>query len=96
MSDDEETTVWQRVKRPRLPAGVESDRRGHQPATIADALKWLPLAIAVVGGVAGYTRLQADVEVLRRDMDSAIRDAEKQHDKIDSRIGEIWRRVGSR
>lgn len=82
MSDEEigERTLLGIARSRRLPAGVDRDRRSPSPA---DWLKWLPLALAVVAGIAGYVRTQADVEVLRRDVD-----------RNDARINKQWERLG--
>ena len=53
----EDTTVWQRVKRPRLPEGVPHDRRSPPPT---DYLKWLPLIIVVATGFAGHITQQVE------------------------------------
>ena len=63
MPESEDTTMWQRVKPRRRYEG--EDRRCPEPV---NWLAWLPLALAVLAGVTGYVRTQANVETLQRDM----------------------------
>ena len=94
MSDDD-TTVWQKVRRKRPHddyAGPE--RRGPEPLTITDYMKFLPLAAAVIAGVTGYTKLESKVETLTRDMDRAIVANDKAHDELKASVKAQWVRLG--
>lgn len=60
--DSEETTVWERVRKPRR---VQSDgysgqdRRSPPPHEV---LKWLPLGAVIIAGLSGYFKMESQVE----------------------------------
>ena len=61
--------VTERINRERY----QGPERRDNPS---DILKWLPLAIAVVAGLAGYFRMEAQVQVNQRDI-AELREADK-------------------
>ena len=66
-NDDDEQTMWQRVRRPRagrLPADVEHDRRIMRPTV--NLLAYLPLGLVALGGFSAYVRTDAKVEEIER------------------------------
>lgn len=74
MSDDDTSTVWQKVRRKRTveydgPEHRGPDRRGPEPATVADYMKFLPLLAAVIAGGMGYARMESKVETLEKQVD---------------------------
>ncbi len=72
--DDSEQTLWQRYKPVTRRSYEGDDRRAPPPF---DAMKWLPLVLACIAGVSGYTKLQADVAHQKE----ALLRVESQHEK---------------
>jgi hypothetical protein len=65
MSDSEDTTVFERIRRPRKSYDGD-DRRAPPPF---DVMKWLPLALACIAGVSGYTEIASDVKHMGKDVE---------------------------
>lgn len=60
---DEDTTMWQRVRKPRRE--YEGPERRHEPAEL---MKYWPLLLAIAGGTVGYVETKFEVRQLRKDL----------------------------
>jgi hypothetical protein len=82
VSDD--ATLVERVARKIRREGYQGEEK-RAPSPV-EWVKFIPLALAVLGAVAGYYRLEARVDGLRETVSEMKADAKEQH-------GAMWRAI---